>query len=61
MSERGADFDAKSEAYEAAREERDRLINDFDRDTPIAEYRAQIKAAHKSVAATHKAMMAAWA
>ena len=60
-SEQGVDFDAKREAYVAARRELDRVIDDPDKSLPVKEYRDQLVAADTAVNAAHEAMMAAWA
>lgn len=60
MSERGPAFDASVEAYEAARKERDRIIDHPDKTLPLDEYKRLISDAQAEVQRAHKAMMAAW-
>lgn len=60
MTERGADFDAKREAYEAAQGKLLDLIDQPDYKVPVSEYRAQLKAALQAQQRAHKAMMGAW-
>lgn len=61
MSERGPAFDAAVEAYEAARSERDRIIDHPDKTLPLDEYKRRIRDAQADVQRAHRAMMAAWA
>ena len=61
MSERGADFDAKREAYETAQGRLLDLIDEPDTRVPVAVYRRQLKDALQAQQRAHKAMMAAWA
>ncbi len=58
MSERGADFDAKQEACEAARVELARLIDEPNKALPLDVYRSQLHAAQRATDAAHDAMMA---
>ena len=58
--ERGPDFAAKREAYYAARENLDQLIDSPDKTTTVFEYIHQLGVAKAAVRAAHKAMMAAW-
>ena len=57
--EHGPDFAAKREAYNAAREELSRLIDDPDKSVPVKEYRDQLVAADAAVQAAHEEMMMA--
>lgn len=59
-TERGAGFDAKREAYEAARADFFRLIDNPDKSLTIAEYRAQLEAAKNASNDAHEAMLEAW-
>lgn len=61
MSERGEDFDAKREAYEAAQAKLLDLIDGPDNRVPVSVYRSQLKAALQAQQRAHKAMIAAWA
>ena len=61
MSERGSDFDAKREAYEAAQEKLRALIEGPDKGVHFSEYRRQLKAALDAQQRAHDAMLAAWA
>lgn len=54
-------FEELRDAYNAARGWLSILIDNPDKTVSVAEYKAQIKSAQKSVVAAHKAMMAAWA
>jgi hypothetical protein len=60
MSERGEDFDAKREAYEAALTEYFDLIDQPRIYVPGGEYRRELEAALDKQQRTHQAMMAAW-
>lgn len=60
MSERGADFDAKREAYEAARAELARLIDEPNKALPLDVYRSQLKAAKRKCQRAHGDMLAVW-
>ena len=60
MSEQGPDFDARREAYEKARAERDRIIDSRDPNRTPDQYRAAIKDAQHNVNTTHQAMLGAW-
>lgn len=59
-SEQGAEFDVLREAYETARTERDRLINEPDHSIPPSHYLAKLKAAIAAVDVAHEAMLAAY-
>jgi len=59
-SEQGAEFDALREAYETARAERDRLINEPDKSIPPSHYLAKLNAAIAAVDVAHDAMMVAY-
>jgi hypothetical protein len=59
VSERGEDFDAKREAYEAARADLARLYDSPDKSTQVHAYRGQLKRAQAAVLRAHNAMMAA--
>ncbi len=60
MTERGADFDARQDAYQAARAELARLIDEPNKALPLDVYRSQMHAAQRATNAAHDAMMAAW-
>lgn len=60
-SERGADFDAKREAYEAAQGKLLDLIDNPAKDITIPVYRVMLAHAMRDQRRAHKAMMAAWA
>lgn len=60
MSERGADFDAKKAAYEAASEKLLRLTEMPDKTISVDEYKAQIRKALATSRRAHKAMLGAW-
>lgn len=60
MTERGADFDAKREAYYDARLAMSQLIDYPDKSLPLIEYRAQLKAAKRACQRAHGDMLAAW-
>ena len=58
--ELGPDFAAKREAYYAARENLDQLIDSPDKTMTVFDYIASLAAAKRAVRAAHKTMMAAW-
>lgn len=60
-SERGWDFDAKREAYEAAQGKLLDLIDGPTCTASVSEYRRELKSALQAQQRAHKAMMAAWA
>lgn len=60
MSERGADFDAKREAYEAAQARLLDLIDNPLSGGSVSEYWVALKAAQQDQHRAHEAMMAAW-
>jgi len=60
MSDRGPVFDAAVVAYEAARQERDHIIDHPDRDCTLDEYRARIADAQHKCTEAHRDMMEAW-
>lgn len=53
-------FDAKREAYETARAERDHIIDHPDRSIPLNQYKAKIKSAQVKCQKAHQAMLDAW-
>lgn len=57
--EHGPDFAAKREAYDTARDELSRLIDDPDKSVPIKEYRDQLVKADAAVQDAHEEMMMA--
>lgn len=59
-SEQGARFDVLRDAYDMARAHRDYLIDNPDKSVPVAEYRAELKAAAVAVDQAHGAMLAAY-
>ena len=60
MSEQGAEFDAKREAYEKARAERDWLIDHPDRAIPLNKYKAKIRDAQEKCRQAHHDVLKAW-
>jgi len=59
MSERGADFDAKREAYETARAKLAQLYDNPDKSVSVDTWRMQIRAAQAASNSAHAAMLAA--
>lgn len=61
MSERGPAFEAAVEAYEAARNERDRIIDHPDKTLPLDEYKRRIRDAQADMQQAHRQILEAWA
>ena len=58
--DRGPDFTAAQEAYDAARSEQRHIIDNPDKSIPVIDYLEMLKAAKDKVATTHRALLAAW-
>lgn len=58
--DRGPEFAAAQEAYDAARTEQRALIDNPDKSLPVIDYLEKLKAAKDKVAAAHRALLAAW-
>lgn len=55
--ERSADFDAKREAYEVVRAERDWIIDHPDKSIPLGKYKAKIRDAQDKCRQAHRDML----